>query len=88
METNKLTIHENLTCPICHKEVKLLKWGKLTDCKTLTEIVFNVEHVKCRSLTRKKDKLTNELMDLEMKVKNKKAELVNLEYRLFQEIIS
>ena len=76
----------SLCCPICKKNITALKWGKLTEYENLQEVDFIVEHPICRSLTRKKSKLTRQVSDLEMKLKNKKNELLNLEYRLYQEI--
>lgn len=86
METNKITIHDNLTCSICNKQMRLLKWCDFSKYENLLEVTFKTEHPYCRGLVNKKNKLTKQVNDIEMKLKNKKAELVNLEYRLFQEI--
>lgn len=86
METNKLTIHDKFTCSICHKPITILKWCDFSEYENLLEVTLKTEHPLCKRLTNKRTKLTSQINDLEMRLKNKKAELVNLEYRLYQEI--
>jgi hypothetical protein len=88
MSEPTFNINDKFLCSFCNKPVTILKWCELTDYEGLLEVKLKTEHPVCRKLNQRKQKLTNELNNLEMRTKNKKAELTNLEYRIFQELTS
>jgi len=82
MDDDRIVICKTNECTICGKEFKyrFLKWRFLETPDGLWDIQFKTEHPACLALTRKIEKLKNEIDKLQ-------GEVLDTEFELFKKKI-
>jgi hypothetical protein len=63
-------------CPICNLDIKFYKINLLNGDSELSEVEFRDNHIFCKRLVERKNKL-------EIEIKDKKKKLLELEYKIF-----